>query len=181
MQSPVEQVLPSFASSEYKNIFESKTFWGAVSTAIVAISPAVNDMIVEFLRTGTISPITILRISLLLATSSLTVFGRVTAEAPVYTPNGLPGPDRVESSQSKSIFESKTFWGAVSTAILAIAPAMNDLLSEFQKTGKIDPASILKISMLLVTTAFTIMGRITAESSVYTPPGLPGPNKPQIS
>ncbi|MBW4666262.1 MAG: hypothetical protein KME60_02170 [Cyanomargarita calcarea GSE-NOS-MK-12-04C] len=179
MQSPVEQVLPSFASSEYKNIFESKTFWGAVSTAILAISPAVNDMIVEFLRTGKISPITIFRISLLLASTTLTVVGRVTAQTPVYTPNGLPGPDRVEFSQSKSIFESKTFWGAVSTAIIAIAPAMNDLLSEFQKTGKINPASIFKISMLLVTTAFTIMGRITAETPVYTPPGLPGPNKPQ--
>lgn len=179
MQSSAEQVLPPFASSEYKSIFESKTFWGAVSTAIVAISPAVSDMVNEFLRSGRISPITILRISMLLATTGLTIVGRVSAETSVYTPEGLPGPNKTEFTQSKSIFESKTFWGAISTALLAILPAISDLLNEFQKTGKIDPGSIFKISMLLATTSLTIIGRIVADTPMYTPDGLPGPNKPQ--
>ncbi len=179
MQSSAEPVLPVFASHPSKSIFESKTFWGAVSTAVVAITPAVTDMVKEFLKNGRISPLTIFKISLLLTTTGLTIIGRIDAETPVYTPDGLPGPNRTEFSQSKSIFESKTFWGAVSTALLAILPAIADLIDKFQKTGRIDPGSIFNITMLLATTTLTIIGRLASESSVYTPAGLPGPNKPQ--
>jgi hypothetical protein len=174
-----EQVLSSFASNEYKSIFDSKAFWGAVSTSVVAISPVVSDMAKEFLRTGAISPLTILRISILLASTSLTIAGRVTADTSVYTPAGLPGPDKTESIQSKSIFESKTFWGAVSTALIAILPAVSDLISEFQKTGKVNFNNVFQISTLLATTALTIVGRVTAENPVYTPAIMPGPNKPE--
>jgi hypothetical protein len=183
MQSPAEQFPPppaSSASSEYKSIFESKTFWGAVSTAVVAISPAITNIINEFLKTGKISPLSILKISILLASTGLTIVGRIEADTPVYTPPGLPGPDKPEQpSEYKSIFESKTFWGAVSTAVVAISPAIIDLIDEFQKTGKIDPAKIFNISMVLATTGLTIMGRIAADKPVYTPPGLPGLNKPE--
>ncbi len=182
MQSPAEQFPPSTssASNQYKSIFESKAFWGAVSTAVVAISPTVNNMLNEFLKTGKISPLSILKISILLASTGLTIVGRIEADTSVYTPFGLPSPDKPEeSSQSKSIFESKAFWGAVSTAVVAISPAIIDLIDEFHKTGKIDPAKIFNISILLATTGLTIMGRIAADTSVYTPAGLPGPNKPE--
>jgi hypothetical protein len=54
MQSSAEQVLPPFASSQGKSIFESKTFWGAVSTALVEILPAISSVLNEFQRTGKI-------------------------------------------------------------------------------------------------------------------------------
>lgn len=177
MQSSTEQLLPTFIFSQEKSIFDSKTFWSAVSTGVVAISPLVTDMFKELLRTRTISPITVLRISILLATTGFTIYGRVTSNTTVYTPEGLPGPNKSQSSQEKSIFESKTFWGAVSTAMIAILPAINDLLAEFQQTGKVDFGNVFKISTLLATTSFTIIGRVTANSPVYTPAGLPGPNK----
>jgi len=88
-------------------------------------------------------------------------------------------PSLSASSESKSIFESKTFLGAVSTAVVAISPAIIELIDEFQKTGKIDPVKIFNISIVLATTGFTILGRIEADKPVHTPAGLPGPNKPE--
>ncbi|WP_414583108.1 hypothetical protein [Scytonema sp. PCC 10023] len=181
MQSSAEQVpspLPFSGFTQYKSIFDSKTFWGCVSTGVVAIAPAISGMVNEFLRTGKISPLTILKISMLLVTTSITIVGRIDADTPVSTPAGLPGPNRPESTEFKSIFDSKTFWGAVATALVAIVPAVTEIIDEFQKTGKINPASIFNISILLVTTGITILGRIDADTRVYTPASLPGPNKP---
>ena len=163
MHGTTEQVQPPFSGQE-KSILDSKTFWGAVSTLVVAIFPIVTDMAKEFLRTGQISPITVFRISILLTTTSLTILGRVTAETPVYTPVGLPGPDKTQSGSEKSIFESKTFWGAITTAMLTILPAINDLLGEFQKTGKINLDSVFNICVLLATTSLTIVGRVMADT-----------------
>jgi hypothetical protein len=181
MQDPSEQIPPSLGFSTfggYKNIFDSSTFWGAVSTAVVAISPAVNDMISEFLRTGNISPISLLNTTILIATTGITIMGRITADRRVYTPVGFPGRDPSEATDYKSIFDSTTFWGAVSTAAVAILPTINDLVKELLSTGIIPPLSILRIAILLVTTGVTLMGRITASTHVYTPAGLPGPNQP---
>jgi hypothetical protein len=97
MQSSAEQVLPPFASSQGKSIFESKTFWGAVSTALVEILPAISSVLNEFQRTGKIDFGSIFKISMLLATTSLTIIGRVMADSPVYTPAGWPGPNKQES------------------------------------------------------------------------------------
>ncbi|MBW4505566.1 MAG: hypothetical protein KME64_03515 [Scytonematopsis contorta HA4267-MV1] len=177
MQS-IEQVLPPFASNQHKSIFDSKTFWGAVSTAVTAISPLVKDMVKDFLKTGIISPFTILRILLLVGTTTLAIVGRVTADTPVYTPEGLPGPNKTDFIDSKSIFESKTFWGAVSTALVAILPTISDFLSEYHKTGKINIDNITEIAIVLASTTVTIIGRVVAENPVYTPVGLPGPDKP---
>lgn len=181
MQSSAEQVpspLPFSIFTEYKSIFDSKVFWGVVSTASVTIVPAVSNMVKEFLKSGKISPLTILKISMLLVTTYITIMGRVEADRPVFTPVGLPGPNRSESTESKSIFDSKTFWGAVATGIVAIVPAITEIIDEFQNTGKINFANIFNISILLVTTGITIMGRIDANAGVYTPEGLPGRNKP---
>ncbi|WP_073072313.1 hypothetical protein [Phormidesmis priestleyi] len=184
MQNPSEPLpsLPAAAAPEAKSIFESETFWGAISSAAVAIAPAITSLLDELLRTGKISPFTMLKIPILLATTGITIMGRIEAETPVYTPAGLPGPDKpADPTQAKSIFESKTFWGAVSTAVVAISPTLIDLLDELQKTGKIDPGKIFHISVVLATTGLTIMGRIGADIPVHTPPGFPGPDRPVSS
>lgn len=79
----------------------------------------------------------------------------------------------------KSIFQSKTFWGAVLTAVAAIAPTIGKTVSDYQTTGKIDPSGISQIVVVLATTGVTILGRVEATAPVYTPSGLPGPDKPQ--
>lgn len=183
MQDPPEQILSSVSFSTFvghKSIFNSNTFWGAVSTAVVAISPAINNIINEFLKTGKISPIDLLNTTIVIATTGITLMGRITADRRVYTPVGFPGPDLAEPTGYKSIFDSTTFWGAVSTAVVAIFPTVNDLVKELLRTGTISPLSVLRIAILLVTTGITIMGRITADTHVYTPTGLPGPNQPGV-
>jgi hypothetical protein len=79
----------------------------------------------------------------------------------------------------KSIFQSKTFWGAVLTAIAAISPVVAKNVEEYQNTGKIDPNSVSQIVVVLATTGLTILGRIEATEPVYTPKGLPGADKPE--
>ena len=82
------------------------------------------------------------------------------------------------TAPAKSLFQSKTFWGAVLTAIAAIAPVVARNVSDYQNTGKIDPNGMAQIVVVLATTGLTILGRVDATASVYTPNGLPGPNKP---
>ena len=79
---------------------------------------------------------------------------------------------------AKSIFQSKTFWGAVLTAIAAIAPAIAKNVNDYQTTGKVDPNSVSQIVVVLATTGLTILGRVDATAPLYTPSGFPGPNKP---
>lgn len=90
-------------------------------------------------------------------------------------PTSSPAP------QSRSIFQSKTFWGAVLTAVAAIAPAIAREVTDYQDTQRIDPQSISEIVVILSTTGLTIMGRLDANSStpVYTPNWAPGPSKPE--
>ncbi|MBD0344703.1 MAG: hypothetical protein ICV63_07685 [Coleofasciculus sp. Co-bin14] len=90
-------------------------------------------------------------------------------------PTSSPAP------QYKSIFHSKTFLGAVLTAVAAIAPAIGREVTEYQKTQTIDPQSISEIVVILATTGLTIMGRVDANTSgsVYTPSWAPGPNRPK--
>jgi hypothetical protein len=90
-------------------------------------------------------------------------------------------PTTSSTPQFKSIFQSKTFWGAVLTAVTAIAPAIARDVTKYQDTHKFDPQSISEIVVILATTGLTLMGRIDANSSapVYTPNWAPGPNKPE--
>lgn len=83
------------------------------------------------------------------------------------------------SQQSKSIFRSKTFWGAVLTFIAATTPNIAEEYTRFQETGKISPSGVSNIVVIVATTGLTILGRIDATETVYTPKGLPGQNKPQ--
>jgi hypothetical protein len=74
---------------------------------------------------------------------------------------------------AKSIFASKTFWGAVLTLLIAIAPKVGEMIDR----RNVDGASISQLVVLFGTTTLTIMGRIDAKQPLYTPDGLPGPNK----
>ncbi len=80
---------------------------------------------------------------------------------------------------TKSIFQSKTFWGAVLTAIASISPVVAKDVTDYQNTGKIDANGISQIVVILATTGLTILGRVEATDTVYTPKGLPGANKPK--
>lgn len=77
-----------------KSIFRSTTFWGAVLTAIAAISPVIAHNVETYQNTGKINPNDISQIVVVLATTGVTILGRVNATEMVYTPKGLPGADK---------------------------------------------------------------------------------------
>lgn len=78
---------------------------------------------------------------------------------------------------AKSIFASRTFWGAFLTLMVAIAPQIGKDIDSYRKDGTIDATSITQILVIFGTTTLTIMGRIDAKQPIYTPNGLPGPDK----
>lgn len=75
-------------------------------------------------------------------------------------------------NQAKSIFQSKTFWGAVLTLIVAALP----IVEKSAKDG-LSIEEVFGLLTVLATTGLTIVGRVQADSSVYTPRSMPGPNK----
>ncbi|BAU13801.1 hypothetical protein LEP3755_43430 [Leptolyngbya sp. NIES-3755] len=77
-----------------KSIFQSTTFWGAVLTATASISPVVATTVETYQNTGKINPQGISQIVVVLATTGVTILGRVKATEAVYTPKGLPGADK---------------------------------------------------------------------------------------
>lgn len=77
-----------------KSIFHSTTFWGAVLTAIASISPAVANSIDTYQNTGKINAKDISQIVVVLATTGVTILGRINVTEAVYTPKGLPGADK---------------------------------------------------------------------------------------
>lgn len=83
------------------------------------------------------------------------------------------------SSNSKSIFRSKTFWGAVLTFIAATTPNIAEEYTRYQETGKVNPSGISNLVVIAATTGLTILGRIEATEPLHTPKGMPGPNRPE--
>ncbi len=61
---------------------------------------------------------------------------------------------------SKTLFTSKTFWGAIVTAVISIAGIFG-----FSTEG-IDGTAIATALSVLGTTGVTIYGRITADKSI---------------
>jgi hypothetical protein len=82
------------SSAPSKSIFQSITFWGAVLTAIAAISPVVAKNVETYQDTGKIDPNGISQIVVVLATTGVTILGRISVTETVYTPHGLPGADK---------------------------------------------------------------------------------------
>lgn len=92
-----------------------------------------------------------------------------TTEPPTLSgPLTLPG----QHLQAKSIFSSKTFWGALFTTVAAIAP----IVGESVDVGKITGSDVAQIIVILCGTGATLVGRVEA-GNVYTPDNMPGPNK----
>jgi formaldehyde-activating enzyme involved in methanogenesis len=90
--------------------------------------------------------------------------------------DSLHQPDSSKTTV-KSIFSSKTFWGAVLTAVAGIAPIVGEAVEE----GKLSVDQTVNIVVILATTGTAVIGRVQAnESLVYTPNGLPGPNKEDL-
>ncbi|MBV9386409.1 MAG: hypothetical protein JOZ78_08275 [Chroococcidiopsidaceae cyanobacterium CP_BM_ER_R8_30] len=73
-----------------KSVFASKTVWGSIFTTIAAIAPIVGDAYDQH----SISGKEVAQIVVILAGTAATVVGRVQSEAPLYTPDWLPGPDK---------------------------------------------------------------------------------------
>lgn len=78
--------------------------------------------------------------------------------------------------RAKSIFASKTFWGAIFTAVAAVAPIIGGAVDNRQLSGK-DAAQVV---VVLAGTAATVLGRVQAEAQVYTPHNLPGLNREDL-
>ncbi|MGJ3247883.1 MAG: hypothetical protein ACFE0I_17615 [Elainellaceae cyanobacterium] len=88
-------------------------------------------------------------------------------------------PSRSNSSSThKSIFQSNTVWGAVLTAIAAVSPIIAQQVEDYQTEGNVDPHAVSDIVIIMAGTTATILGRMNASSKVYTPKGMPGPDRP---
>lgn len=79
-------------------------------------------------------------------------------------------------SPAKSIFASKTIWGAVFTAVAAVAPTIGEAVDNRQITGR----EVAEIVVILSGTAATVVGRAQAEAAIYTPHGMLGPNREDL-
>jgi hypothetical protein len=84
----------STPSAPAKSVLQSKTIWGAALTAIASIAPIIAKNITGYQNTGKIDPNDIAQIVVVLATTGLTIIGRLDASGPVYTPDGFPGPNK---------------------------------------------------------------------------------------
>ncbi|MEH2179037.1 hypothetical protein [Nostoc sp.] len=82
-------------------------------------------------------------------------------------------PTGFDKPVAKSIFTSKTFWGAVLAGIASLVPLGINSIKAQKLT--IDDAGQAILILCGVGTA--IVGRVDAKAPIYTPEGLPGPNK----
>lgn len=78
---------------------------------------------------------------------------------------------------SKSLFASKTVWSAVVTFWFALAPTLDAVASQNRYPT---PREWVAIVGILITTAATIYSRYAADSTIHTPKGLPGRDKPEL-
>lgn len=87
--------------------------------------------------------------------------------------NSTNQPIYFNQSAAKSIFSSKTFWGAVLAGVASLVPvAIKDI-----KEGKITFEDTGQVILILCGVGTAIVGRVDAQVPTYTPNALPGPNK----
>lgn len=75
---------------------------------------------------------------------------------------------------SKSLFSSATFWGAIGSLIIGYSSVLGKIALDHEKFTSQDLELLVTMT---VTTIVTVVGRVNAKDSVYTPYLLPGPNK----
>ena len=80
-------------------------------------------------------------------------------------------------AKSKSLLASTTFWGAMGSLIISFSSVGGRIFIDGEPFKSKDLELLVTIG---VTTCLTIIGRVNASSSVYTPPLLPGPNKKDL-
>lgn len=77
----------------------------------------------------------------------------------------------------KSVLASTTIWGALGSLVIGLSTIVGDVYIDKKDFTSND----LKTAVtLLVTVTITIIGRVNAKDSVYTPKILPGPNKEDL-
>lgn len=79
-------------------------------------------------------------------------------------------------TRAKSLFRSKTFWGAVATFWIAVLPDLQAIATDL-KLERLD--RLLHVAAALTATGVTIYGRYSANTEVYTPDWMPGRNEPK--
>jgi hypothetical protein len=87
--------------------------------------------------------------------------------------NSTNQPIQSDKLAAKSIFTSRTVWGAILAGVASLAPLAVNAIKE-QKIN-VDEAGQAVLIVCGVGTA--IVGRVNARSPIYTPDALPGPNK----
>ncbi len=87
--------------------------------------------------------------------------------------NSTNQPIDSDKAAAKSIFASKTFWGAVLAGVASLVPlAVKDI-----KAHKITVDDAGQAVLILCGVGTAIVGRVNAQAPIYTPDALPGPNK----
>jgi CDP-diglyceride synthetase len=76
-------------------------------------------------------------------------------------------------NRAKSIFKTKTFQGAALGFMAGLAPVV---IPCFYQTRMPSQDETIALAGLTITFVWALVGRIQT-SAVYTPDGLPGPNK----
>ncbi|MEI2582513.1 hypothetical protein [Scytonema sp. PRP1] len=89
------------------------------------------------------------------------------------TSNQQPNQSIFSENTAKTIFTSRTFWGAILSAVAALVPLGVDSL----KAHKITIEDAGQAVLILCGVGTAIIGRVEAKDRVYTPSFLPGPNK----
>lgn len=83
-----------------------------------------------------------------------------------------------DPNQAKSIFTSKTVWSIIFTTVAAIAPVVGKDFDKYMNKQPVDYGQdIAQVVVIMCGAAASIVGRVEAKDSLYTPNWLPGPNK----
>ncbi|MEL7243725.1 MAG: hypothetical protein AAGM40_15545 [Cyanobacteria bacterium J06573_2] len=93
--------------------------------------------------------------------------------------NNLQQQSRNMHQEKKSLFGSKTFWGVVFTSTAAIAPILGNNVDKVMDGNHKDVnygQDAAQIVVIVCGAAASIVGRVEAKSSVYTPKWMPGPS-----
>lgn len=82
-------------------------------------------------------------------------------------------PNSSDKIEAKSIFASRTFWGAILAGVASLVPLSVNSIKE----GEITVDDVGQAVLILCGVGTAIVGRVDAQAQIYTPNGLPGPNK----